>query len=101
MHQNKDIEKTNKNDNFKLDEKIKNELINSHFKLGSYANNYKTVFQSDYELKSPNNTNNPLSNKDIEKSLRSHSYILGNHQLDYRSENNLRFSSPDILDKVK
>jgi len=100
MLQNKDIEKQ-KPYLQRLDEKIKNELINSHFKLGSYSNNYKTVFQSDFEPKIPINTTNTLTNKDIEKSLRSHSYVLGNHPVDYNSENKFRFSSPDNLDKVK
>lgn len=101
MHQNNVIEKLKHNDQQKLDEKTKKELINSHFKLGSYSNNYKTVFQSDFELKTPNNSNIKLSNKDIEKSLRSHSYIMGNHPVDYKSENKFRFSSPDMQDKVK
>lgn len=100
MLHNKDIEKEKPNQQ-RLDEKIKNELINSHFKLGSYSNNYKTVFQSEFEPKIPTHNNNTISNKDIEKSLRSHSYVLGNHPVDYKSENKFRFSSPDILDKVK
>lgn len=101
MLQNKDADKVNSKDKQNLKEIIKNELINSHFKLGSYPNNYKTVSQSDFELKTPNCTNNKLSNKEIEKSLRSHSYVLGNHPVDYKSENKFRYSSPDMLDKVK
>jgi len=99
MQQNKDIEKI-KITQQGLDEKIKNELINSHFKLGSYSNNYLTAFRSDFELKIPNNTKITLSNKDIEKSLRSHSYVMGNNPVDYKSENKFRYSSPDIQDKV-
>jgi hypothetical protein len=101
MLQNKDIEKGKSTQNLSLDEKVKNELINSHFKLGNYKNNYKTVFQSDYEIKSPCPTNKQINNKEIENSLRSHSYVLGNHPLDYLSENKLRFSSPDIQGKIK
>jgi len=103
MLQNKDIEKNKQIENNKLDEQRKNDLANSHFKLGNFSTNFKTNFQSDYELKSPNVINNTatLSNKDIEKNLRSHSYVLGNHPVDYNSETKLRFSSPDLLDKKK
>ncbi len=105
MLDNKDIDKLQPQSQ-KLDEKVKKELVNSHFKLGSFSNNYKTNFQTHFELNSPKNTNNNtnnniLSNKDIGKSLRSHSYILGNHPVDYKSENKFRFSSPDLQDKVK
>lgn len=101
MQQNKLMENLKPTGQQRLDEKIKKELISSHFKLGSYSNNYKTVSQSDYEFKIPNDNKNSLSNKDIGKSLRSHSYVLGNHPVEYKSENKLRFSSPDVSDKVK
>jgi len=101
MLQNKDIEKVKQKENNKLDENIKCELSNSHFKLGSSHNIYKTNFQSDFELKIPNNEGITLSNKDIEKCLRSHSYVLGNHLVDYKSENKVRFSSPNILADIK
>lgn len=101
MLQNKELEKTKIPESSKLDDKIKSDLINSHFRLGSYKNIYKTVFQNDYEPKSQEHDSNFKVNKDIKNSLRSHSYVLGNHKVDYNSENKLRFLSPDSLNNPK
>ncbi len=103
MLQNKYAEKIKSVEKNKLDEQRKKDLANSHFKFGNFSTNFQTNFQSDYQIKSPNsilNSNN-LTIKDIEKNLRSHSYILGNHPVDYKSESKLRFSSPDLLDNAK
>ena len=69
--------------------------------MGNDYNKYKTAFQSDFEIKEANKSGNKLSSKDFENVLRSHSYIMGNDKLDYKSETKIKFSSQNNNENYK
>jgi hypothetical protein len=72
----------------------KNDLRKSHFILGNYEPNFKTISQTEYYNKSRLQNSAPSEGKSIEKQLREHNYILGNHKPDYKSETHSKYLIP-------
>lgn len=70
----------------------------ANFNFGTFHNkNFQSISHTDYVPKTPMiNTNNE---KNINK--RGHSYKMGDHQLDYMSDNNLRYNNPNVKKSLK
>ena len=97
MEQNKNIENNKRSISVaQLDPKLKEDLRKSHFIMGNFEPNYKTVFQSEYYDKSNPGSNNKVQAHNIERSLRSHNYILGSDKPDYKSETQAKFVTPSM-----
>jgi len=77
-----------------LDADIKNDLRKCHFTLGNFGANWQSSARSEFYDKSALNNNVAADYKEIGKSLRSHNYVLGNSQLEYKSESGARFVEP-------
>lgn len=100
MYQNKDVNNDNQKNLYKIDNKKKHELSRANFKLGSSSADYKTIFQKDFEIKPPTEKNN-IDVNSLRKNLRNHSFIMGDHSVDYMSDHNLRFSNPNVKKGLK
>ena len=101
MYQNKNIDSDSLRNTFVMDKKKKEELSKSNFKMGTSNPNFKTVFQSDYEPKTPANGTLANSGSKFGSKLRSHSYKMGDDLVDYTSDNKLRFTNPNIKHRTK
>ena len=77
-----------------LDANVKNDLRKCHFTLGNFGPTYQSAARVEFYDKSLLNTNTAADYKEIGKSLRSHNYILGNAQPEYKSEAADRFAVP-------
>lgn len=98
MHQNTDLEARRKD--FKMvciDQNLKNELRNSHFKMGHFQTNFKTSFQSQYQPfdEVPDNSGNLFSQNN-----KKYSHKMGSDRITYNSETHIKFISPQ-MDKNK
>ena len=77
----------------------KENLSKTNINFGNFKANFNTVSQTDYIPKTPaiNNNRNDITNVN----LRTHSYKLGDHNIDYLSDNKLRFTNPNVIKKIK
>ncbi len=94
MEQNKEVENGRARSVAVLDPKVKNDLTRSHFILGNSDSSYSTVFRTEFYNKGLNKQDKALNSKTIEKSLRSHNYVLGNDVPDYKSETQAKYVLP-------
>lgn len=94
MEQNRDVEKARGISVAVLDPNVKKDLTKSHFILGNSDSNYTTVFRTEFYTKDLSKQDNNMNSKTIEKSLRSHNYVLGNHVPDYKSETQAKYVLP-------
>ena len=101
MYQNQNISPECLKNTFVMDKKTKQELSKANFKLGTFVPNFKTVFQTDYEPKSP--VNGTVTNPNIKfgNNLRSHSFRMGDDLVDYMSDNKLRYSNPNVKERTQ
>ena len=77
----------------KLELSVKNELRKSHFNFGNQDNNFISVNSIDFTDKSKIAPSTKLQS-DMIKTLRSHNYVLGDHQPDYLTESALKYVVP-------
>ena len=96
MYQNKDMSPECIKDTFKLDNKKRQQLSKANFRFGTYESDYRTVAKNDFEAKSPIKENSTFDLKKIGKTLRSHSYVMGETNVDYLTDNKLRFENPNV-----
>ena len=102
MYQNKDMLPESIKNTYKMDNKKKQELSKANFKFGNSIQDFRTVSQNDFELKSPvNNSNANVDSKKIGNALRSHSYVMGDFTNDYLSDNKIRFLNPNVKKRNK
>jgi hypothetical protein len=94
MDQNRNIENGRARSVIASDQSQKKDRTQSHFILGNSDSSYTTVFRTEYYNKGLNNKDNPLNSKAIEKTLRSHNYVLGNDVPDYKSETQAKYVLP-------
>lgn len=80
-----------------LNEALKNDLRKSHFILGNHNTNYLPSSKSDYTVKQSNYKYQDLSN--IGKALRRHSHVLGDNNIEYKSEMHSKFNNPNTSGK--
>jgi len=73
---------------------VKNDLRKSHFILGNFEPNFKTISQTEFYDKSK--LQHSSNGKSMEKQLRDHNYIIGNSIPDYRSETHSKFLIPSM-----
>lgn len=95
MYQNKDISPDSLRNTYKIDNKARNELSKANFKFGNCVTDFRTMFQNDFEIKNQNQGKKIDTNL-LKKNLRNHSYVMGDHLLDYTSDNKLRFENPNM-----
>lgn len=82
-----------------LNDELKNDLRKSHFILGNYKSNMVPCSKQDYTYKYGNMPNQDLGN--IGKALRRHSHVLGDTQVEYRSEMQSKYNNPNTTGKQK
>jgi hypothetical protein len=75
---------------------VKNDLRKSHFILGNFEPNFKTISQTEFYDKSKLQNSAPADGKSIEKQLREHNYIIGNSKPDYKSETHSKYLIPSM-----
>lgn len=78
----------------------KNNLSKSNFNFGSSQRNFKTISHTEFDQKPPLLEKN-IAEKKIFTNIRTHSYKMGDHSLDYISDNKQRYSNPNIKKKTK
>jgi hypothetical protein len=98
MEQNKNVD-TNiiPRSNLSIDKK---NFSKTNFNFGNYSNMFQTNAHLDYSPKTPeiNNINKILHNNPNSK---THSFKMGDHMVDYISDNKLRFYNPNVVKKIK
>lgn len=97
MEQNKLIEGKGPRVVASLDNKLKEDLRKSHFQFGNFNPNYNTVSKSEFYNKSGIKNDAKTQFTEIERSLRSHNYVLGSDKPDYKSETSAKYTKPDVL----
>jgi hypothetical protein len=94
MDQNRNIENGRARSVLASDPNLKKDRTQSHFIFGNSDSSYTTVFRTEYYNKGLNVKDNQINSKTIEKSLRSHNYVLGNDVPDYKSETQAKYVLP-------
>lgn len=82
-----------------LNDELKNDLRRSHFILGNYKSNMIPCSKQDYTLKNGTVPSKDLGN--IGKALRRHSHVLGDTQVEYKSEMHSKYNNPNTTGKQK